>query len=463
MPRPNRPHWNAHAGRFRSRVNGKTVYFPKSIGKDDKPQIDGIPRAAWEFLADHLKREEGVATGHLDPTVYWLCQSYLAWSEDEVAAGRVSGKQDQNRVAHLKLFVDHSGLKDRKARSLTPEAMDDFFARLRTVKLSQTDRTPSAYYVHNIGKTIRAMLRWAARPVSGRTPTRLIHPDPLDGYRYPGQPGAVRGYVEGVVVRRFLRWAWGEARWADNVRRYSKKPGAPGPEPRGIKPTVSRRGALKRRFDRVFVLMLRFQRLTGCRPGEACGLEWSEVSPPPPSDPVERWEPRTITVKPERVKTRKQTTRARKIHVTPPVARLLRAIERLPGRHDVYVFTHMRGTGAADRGYLSPEAGEPWPDGSAASAKVAILRRAAIAAGVEGVEAVGPTKLIAYANRHAYASEGSSLGFSDEQIAEQLGNTPEVLRRVYSHSVDREAESRAHDIAERRRQMGRGRKASGSG
>jgi integrase len=463
MPRPNRPSWHKHSGRFRCRINGKAVYFPKSIAKDDKPQIGGVPRAAWDYLTEYLKREEGVATGHVEPTVYWLCQAYLKWSEEELAAGKVSPKQDLNRQAHLRLFVEHSGLADRKVRSLTPEAMDEFFARFRVVRLGKTGAIPSAYYVHNVGKTVRSMLRWAARPVSGRVPSRLVHPDPLDGYRYPGQPGAVRGYVEGAVVRRFLRWAWGAARWEDNARRVSRKVPPPASRPGGLKPPERTLGSLKRRFDRVFLLMLRFQRLTGCRPGEACGLEWSEVAPPPPADRSARWEPRTITIRPEKVKTRKQTTRARKIHVTPAVARLLRAIERLPGRHDLYVFTHMRGSGAEARGYHSPEAGEPWPDGSAASAKVATLRKRAIAAGVEGVEAVGPRKLIAYANRHAYASEGSSLGFTDEQVAEQLGNTPEVLRRVYSHTIDQAAEARAHEIAERRRGGGKRKGKGGSG
>ena len=57
----------------------------------------------------------------------------------------------------------------------------------------------------------------------------------------------------------------------------------------------------------------------------------------------------------------------------------------------------------------------------------------------------------AYANRHGYASEAASLGFSDSQVAEQLGNTPDVLRRVYAHSIDDHAADRAREIAERRR------------
>ena len=141
----------------------------------------------------------------------------------------------------------------------------------------------------------------------------------------------------------------------------------------------------------------------------------------------------------------------------------LRAIESLEGRSDRFVFPHILGRGADARGFIDPVAGEPWSSGSIASIKLRKLREAAIEERAKkvaeipssqflaGLESVGPTKLVAYANRHAYASEGSSLGFSDEQIAEQLGNTPNVFRRVYAHTVDDAAARRAQQIAEGRR------------
>lgn len=427
MPRPNRPHWHEHSGRYRCRIGGKAIYFPLSIGRNDRPMRDNIPLRAWEHLDHLLKEGQARVVAESDPTVYGLAQSYIAWVEKESEAGRIVAGQLRSHTVHLSSFLEHSGLQDVRARLVSADQMDDFFDRFRASDLPRTGAPPSNHYVHNVGRSIRAMFRWASRPVKGREPSRLVHPNPLDGYKFPSQPGAVRGYVEGDVIRRFLRWAWARAR---------REPV----------------GSLKRRFDRIFGLMLRFERMTGCRPGEATGLEWSEIIPPPPEDGL-RWEPKTIVVRQEKVKTRKQTTRARKIHVTPPVARLLRALERLPGRHKTHVFTHMRGTGADSRGQTDPVAGEPWPDGSAASKKVAKLREAAIAERIAGVESVGARKLIAYANRHAYASEGGSLGYSDEQIAEQLGNTPEVLRRIYSHSIDKAAAVRADEIAERRRRV----------
>lgn len=461
MPRPNRPGYFADRKVWRFMLHGKRVYICKGIPPGEKPQRDGIPRRVWDEMDRRIRAaEEASVAGPAELTLYWLVQGYLSWVEAEVAAGRTAPSRYVNQRLHLNILLEHSGLRDVLAGSIPVDAVEDFFARLRAVVSERTGQSFQPYYIHCIGKTLRGMLRWAARPVPGRNPVRLIRADPLAGYAYPKQPGAVRGYVEGATVRRFLRWAWAASRWAGVARPVDPATGKPALKPAGVSA-----GNLKRRFDRIHVLMLRFERLTGCRPGEACGLAWAEISPPPPprvpgADPA-RWEPRTITVAPDRVKTRKQTDRARKIHITPPVARLLRAIERLPRRHPEFVFTHMRGTRSAGRGHLDPVAGEPWESGSAASKKVTAWRRQAIAAGVEGIEDAGPRKLVPYSNRHALASEGSSLGFTDEQIAEQLGNTPEVLRRVYAHSVDDVAADTARQLGERRREINRKRRERG--
>lgn len=423
MARPHRPSYFGTRKCWRFMLNGKRIYFSKGIPPDERPARDGIPRRVWDAMDALVRAADERGRASSDPTVFWLVQTYLDWCEAEATGGKIGVKQYQNRRCHLAHLLDHPGFRDIRPVLLSAETMDGFFARFASTPLGARQGLPSAHYVHNVGRSVRAMFRWAARPVAGRLPVRLVHPNPLDGYSFPRQPGAVRGYLEGSIVRRFLRWAWAQGR---------------------------AQAGLRRRFDRIFVLMLRFQRLTGCRPGEACGLEWSEVMPPPPVD-GSTWSPALITIRPEKVKTRKQTDRARKIHVTRPVARILRALRALPGRHEEFVFTHMRGTGAEGRGHLSPDAGEPWPDGSAASKKVAALRRDAIRAGLAGVVDVGPIKLIAYANRHGYASEGSSLGFSDEQVAEQLGNTPETMRRVYAHSIDEAAAERARRISEGRR------------
>jgi hypothetical protein len=333
IARPNKPSWFPQRSCFRCRIGGRFRYFPRTIARHARPLRDGIPKAAWDHLDELLRLRDAQESSSTDPTVFGLVQLFLQWSEAEAAAGRIVAKQFQNHSSHLSLFLAHSGLGGTLARSVSADAMDDFFETLRSLRLERTGSIPSEHYVHNVGTTVRAMMRWASRPVKGRNPSRLDQPNPLDGYRFPGHPGAVRGQV----IRRFLRWTWARARELVG---------------------------LKRRFDRIFILMLGFQRLTGCRPGESCELEWSEISPTPPprgDGHRPRWEPTTITIKPEKVKTRKLTNRARKIYVTPPVARLLRALESLDGRNDRFVFPHVLGRGAEEWGYVDPQVGEPWP------------------------------------------------------------------------------------------------------
>lgn len=415
MPRPNKPHWFDQRGCFRTRIDGKFHYFPKSIGRYDKPLVADVPKAAWDYLSALLSEQTNREAAATDPTVTALVELFLQWAEAERDADRLSTGQLSSHGTHLGLFQSHvfegKSVGDVKAKNLSPELADDFFEAMQAAEYSD-------HYVANVGKSVRAMLNWAARPVKGRTPSRLIHDSPLRGYQFPRPPGAVRGYVEGEVVRRFLRWSWGTAR-----RRKTD--------------------ALSRRFDRLFVLMLWFQRLTGCRPGEACDLRWNDID----------WTAGRVVIPKERQKTGKKTRKARIIHLTPPVTRLLRVIERLPSHHAVWVFTHRRGNNAVDRGQGDALAGEPWPSGSAASAKVRTLREAAIDAKIKGIEGVGPRKLVAYINRHAYVSDAVSMGLTHEQAANLVGNTAAVVAKVYAHAIEDQDAERARKLVER----GRGR------
>jgi integrase len=419
MARPNKPHWFEPRRCFRTRIDGKDEYFPRSIGRFDKPMMGDVPRAAWDYLHALLRRKEGETTAANDPTVHWLIEVYLEWCERERDADRLSKGQYQGHRTHLSKLerhVTHLGaVGDMRAMALTVDVVEDFFEACRAGTCADQDEPFSGHYIANLGKSIRAMLNWGAKPIKGRIPSRLLAENPLRGYAFPRAPGAVRGYVEGPVVRRFLRWAWARAR---------KQPG------------------LMRRFDRLYVLMLWFQHFTGCRPGEAVRLEWSEID----------WDEECIVIPAAKTKTRRSVKRDRKIHITTPVARLLRAIERLPGRHTQFVFTHRRVNGAVDRGQESAVAGEPWTDGSSASQKVTDWRGDAIKDGLKGIKGVGPKKLVAYANRHAYASEAvSRFGMTTEHAAELLGNTRAVVEQVYSHSIDDAAARRANEFAAKRR------------
>lgn len=421
MPKPRKPQWNqwgaGRKGRWRSKINGTYVYNDQ-IPEDERPQIAGIPIRAWDWLREEEAKAKAKATQESDTgplTVGGLLARYVTWADAERLSGGLSEGQAKGIKSRVRLFLHYSKAKQIRADQLTVDVLARTFADIRS-----EGYTP--HYVAGVGRTIRAAFRWGAKPIAGRIPARLLAENPIAGYDFPRAPKGVKGYVEAATVRRFLRWAWGEA---------NKEKG------------------LKRHFDRIFILMLRFQRVTGCRPGEACDLRWTDIVW---GDGKEK--PRAV-IPPNRQKTGKKTGKERVIYLTRPVIRILRFLASHPGRHETHVFTHMRGKGAEARGHVSAVAGEPWPSGSAASQKVGELRRAAIAARLEGIEDVGPKKLVAYANRHGYASESRALGMTSEQVAVMLGNTPEVVSQTYSHAVTRAEANLADEIAAKRRRSSR--------
>ena len=424
VPGPGRP------GLWRTEVDGKLHYL-RGVDRYAKPLVgsgpSAIPRAAWDWLheIEAAARRVPIASA---PSCYWLCNWYLKWADGEVEAGRLSREHWQGQRSRLDLLLGWPGVKDAQADQLAVETVADFLTDVRA--------RYSASYLAGVGRTIRTVWRWAARPVPGRSPVRLIGSNPLDGYTFPREPKGCKEYVSGDIVRGFYRWAWARAR---------------NQAPTG------------RRFGRLFVLALWFQRLTGARPGEAYRLRWDS------------WDRETGKITLAEHKTA-HLGKSRVIWVTPPVARLLSVIERLPGRHDEYVFTHARGRGAIARGHLSKMAGEPWPSGSAASARLRVMREDALPRrceacggegcgkcrgtgrlGVPGLQSAGPARLVAYAHRHGYASEAISSGLSVEHTAELLGNTPAVTASTYAHTIEGAAQARAVEFVRGRR--GRRRKS----
>lgn len=321
MARPHKPHWHEAGNCFRSKVAGKPVYFPSSIRQFDKPLIAGVPKAAWDWL-DEYKRT--LARQVIDPrnlTVWAVCQAYLQWADGERAAGRSTDSNYRGHETHLAKFWDfvpeHASDRrpygDRIAAELDP---DD----LKTFADAMVAGEYSPHYVSNLCKSVQAAFNWATVPVKGRDPVRLLVINPVKGYRPPKPPKSPERYIEPARLRAFLRWAW---------RRAGRS-----------------RGVQQKVFDRCFVRMLWFLALTGARPGEACGARWDKVD----------WRQGILVL--EEWKNRRKTGELREIHLTPPVVRLLRRLERIAGRNQEWIFSHTLGRGQA--GTAASTEGTPW-------------------------------------------------------------------------------------------------------
>lgn len=419
MPRPNKPSWHPAGRCFRCMIDRKPVYFPQTIGRFDKPLIDGVPKAAWDWLEEYKAEQRRNVIDVADPTVFVLCQLYLQWVEGERDAGRMSDSNYEGHTTRLTRFWecvpdgvggDKRRFGDRRASELDFEDLTAFVNTMQAVPYSP-------HYIANICSSVQASLNWATKPVKGRNPVRYLTHNPVQGFRPPKPPKASERYIEPVQLRAFLRWAWRRARHAYGVRQK-----------------VS---------DLVFVRLLWFLALTGARPGEACGARWDQIN----------WRNQILVL--EEWKNRKKTGELREIHITPPVARLLRAIERIPGRNPEWVFTHKIGRGQG--GVTASSEGTPW-NGDALGYKIRKWRKVAKkeweTAKAEGkdvgelpIVVEGAGRFVAYLLRHTYISEGLHAGLSESEIAELCGTSAEMIRDTYGHIQRKHSAKRAQELA----------------
>lgn len=376
--------WYANLGPPGANGRAKRIYAPKSVDSETK---------AWRWLEEQLAARAARKVEAEDPTVFGLSQYWLAWSEKRANESHITRKEYVNRCTHLTLLweakISGALVRDLRARDFTEAEL--------SVVVDGWRSSYSGQYIANVVRTVKACWKWGADRIAGRVPLRLLQEHTLAGYRPPAVPRRVDRYVEPAVIRSFHRWAWGLARRSPG---YSK------------------------RFDRLYLWLVRFCGLTGARPGEACRLTWSMVD----------LTAGVVVIPAASHKTGKKTGRDREIQITRPVARMLRAVEKLEGRHPTHVFTHRRGKGAEYRGEGSAQAGEPWPDGSSASKRLLKLRRLAMTTNaVEGLVDVGPKRLIQYTGRHVYASNALMNGLTSSETAELLGNSAKMVEDVYGH------------------------------
>jgi integrase len=444
MPRSARPRFHPGNKRWCAQVgekgpNGKSsvVYFPATIGEHDEA-------GAWAYLREYLVSRARPQPIESDPPMMVLGKLYVDWAEAEVRAGRMDVKSWQNKRTHVKRLMQYGAapggraLPGRPASSIDAGDMDGFVRHLKAKY--------SAHYAKNVVRSIVAMLNWAARPVADRDPPRILPESPLRGWKSNVTTRKVTRYADHRVVKAFRRWAWSRARWnwinPAKAARYRE---------RGWKkPTPAIRRSTAYRFDRIFLLMTRFIAITGCRPKEACMARWSDL----------KWDDSARmggTLKLDKWKNDQKTGQQRTIFVTRQVARILRALEGMDGRHPEWIFTHRIGPKSPMYSVPGPHrvAGEPWQNGTTLGAKLRSFRASAVEAGVRSkdgkpIGTTGPNRLVNYLFRHTYISDALARGVSISQIAKITGTSAEVIERTYGHQIESEARKLAEELAENR-------------
>ncbi len=414
MPRPSSPWWWKQKNCWAVTIARKRYMAPKEYGQFAKPALKGVPVKILEWhreLVDRLTIKE-VKPGDL--SVSELANLYLKWVRTQVELGEMSKGTLRGLRTKLGRFCNYAPSERepvfgrRRAHAITVDELDE--------AVTTWKKKYATWYVRGLVRAIQGVYSWAARAVPGREPKKIYATNPLAGYKPPVPEKTANRYLERKVGRRFMRWAWARAL-------------------RGKHEAKKRTGEASRRFDRIFILMFRFIALTGCRPKEACVAKWLGV----------QWNERVLLV--EEWKNRRKTGALRVIPLTHSAVRILRAIEKLPGRHPEHIFTHQLGRhwrkrGQGEHGIL---AGEPWPDGTAMGGRVRKLRNEAIeeakrlkaskrpTGGLELLIGEGPRRLVAYILRHTVASDAIMSGLSTSQVADMLGTSPEVVHGHYGH------------------------------
>jgi integrase len=351
----------------------------------------------------------GYSTGPAFATIQDLHPAFLSYAERRAEAGERAMRTVEGHADRLQTFAnfEHGGrLYGKLAGSkLRPADLSRFIRDCQ-------GRGLSPGYINSIVLSVNAMLNGAARPVPDRgegRPERVIAENPFNGVERPKNPAPARRYVGPGARRALCEFA--------ALRALSR-------------PIDSSAW----RYDRLFVALIRFCEGTGCRPGKACRLEWRHI----------RWDESRAVL---RGKVTARTGGMRVLPLAPSVVRMLRAIERLPGRHPDHVFTHLARDcrGRRDAGDL---AGIPW-NFHALDQKLRLWRIAAKAAGVAITGETGEP-LTLYGLRRDMGADILRLTGSNAESAEVLGHSPEINARHYASFEAERTVELAKAVADRR-------------
>lgn len=300
-----------------------------------------------------------------------LISAYNEWHESKGSKPSTLA----NLNFHLTKFgrFEHKGIRyyDRPASSIT-------LRDLARVRESMEERGCQSGYIRHLYAAVLACWRWAARPIEGREPERLLDVNPLEGAERPR-----KGKVRQVVVP----WATIEA-----LLEFA--------EDRAFSQTWSNCQLARKK-----VLMLRLVAESGCRPLEACSLEWDWV----------HLKERVIIIPPAQHKTGWHRGSERIFGLTERMAESLAPLYAARG-----LITHPR--------WVFALAGGRMPTRPRFDHWFADLRTDAIEAGIPI-----PSSMTLYSLRHSLVTQARQGGISYHDLAAHMGHSEQVAETIYSH------------------------------
>lgn len=372
MSRPIKPRWCPRDKAWLvplgdiSEVTGRRKYV---VLRDEDGQKIGHNDVKGKIKA--LRRLEDQSSS--GPMVWDLIIDYLHWHEDRGSKpSTISDHQFQ--LEKFGLF-EYQGVRyyDRPALSIT-------LRDLARVRESMEARGCRSGYIRHLYASVLACWRWATRPIEGREPERLLSMNPLEGAERPRAGRGRKVIIPWSMIQELLQFAEKRA-WSVN---------------RSLLAAAWRKA-----------LMFRLVAESGCRPIEACRLEWSWVDE----------KNRVIVIPVDQHKTGWRHGDDRIFGLTVEMAShlgALRAIKDHCTGYSQWVFA-VRG-----QGYAPTRQGfDHW---------FSDLRRAAITAGF-----LIPPTITLYSFRHSLVTQARQGGISYRDLAVHMGHSEQVAEEVYSH------------------------------
>lgn len=337
----------------------------EKIGREDTGGVQRIFTRMMEAEAEATRQTTG-------PTVGDVILAYLDWHREKGSRPSTI----ETHVWHLETFgsFDHAGKTycDRPAASI---GIGDL-ARVRKAMEAAGAKTG---YTKLLYSSVLACWRWATRPVEDREPERLLEVNPFDGLQRPKKGPGRRLVVPWGTLAALIEFA--------NARTNTLY----GPS---------------RPLDRLKCLCLRLIIESGCRPHEACGMEWTWVHE----------DQRVCVIPKDRHKTGEKTGEDRVIVMTAEVAQAMRELRASGGSHPRWVFS------------TSGDGREAAPTRKKFGYWFNKLKEDAKASGLILPEGTTP-----YTFRHSLVSQARAGGVQFREMARVMGHDEAVAEKVYAH------------------------------